>query len=245
MKSFITYLFILINLYSCNQKETAMLNPIPENIPEEQSPESTDTTALTYLALGDSYTIGESVKVKERWPVILADSLKNRSYDIGEPKIIARTGWTTNELQAAIEGENITSTFSFVSLLIGVNNQYRGYNISQYEKEFEELLQTAIEFAGNDASKVFVVSIPDYGVTPFAASSDKEKIAKEIDEYNQIAETICDKYQVTYFNITPISREADYDTSLVAEDGLHPSGAMYNKWVNLILDDVVDIIEAN
>ncbi|UZR94919.1 SGNH/GDSL hydrolase family protein [Chondrinema litorale] len=245
MKSLLTYLLISFSIYSCNQKETAMLNPVPENIPEEQTPETTDTTKLSYLALGDSYTIGESVKVKERWPVILADSLINRAYDLGEPKIIARTGWTTDELQVAIKGEKITDTFSIASLLIGVNNQYRGYAIAQYEKEFKELLQTAIEFAGNDASKVFVVSIPDYSATPFAASSDKEKIAKEIDEYNQIAETICNKYQIKYFNITPISREADYDTSLVADDGLHPSGAMYNKWVKLFLDDVVDIIESN
>ncbi len=193
---------------------------------------------LTYLALGDSYTIGESVNKAECYPIILATKLNEKRPNLASPHIIARTGWTTDELLSAITHENPPNTYDLVSLLIGVNNQYRNYDINVYSKEFEGLLKIAIQKAKGDVRHVFVVSIPDYGVTPFAKERNTDRIAKEIDDYNEIASNISQKYEVKYFDITPISRKAKQDLSLIAEDGLHPSGKMYAAWANLMLDDV-------
>lgn len=193
---------------------------------------------LTYLALGDSYTIGESVKEEERYPVMLAKQLNQAQIPINSPDIIARTGWTTDELLSAIEKKSPPNTYDLVSLLIGVNNQYRGHNVETYRKEFEILLKIAIEKAKGNKNRVFVLSIPDYGVTPFAKNSDIAKIAQEIDIFNGINREISQQYGVTYFDITPISRKAKDDAQLIAEDKLHPSGLMYKEWVTLILDDV-------
>lgn len=185
-----------------------------------------------YLALGDSYTIGEAVAPDERWPHILQGRLVGDGLKVELPKIIATTGWTTDELQAAIDKEKPSSDYDLVSLLIGVNNQYRGYSIDQYKKEFESLLQQAIAFAKGIPERTFVLSIPDYGVTPFAVSKEPAKIAKELDEYNAIAKRICEQYQVAFVDITPGSRRAAKEPALVAEDGLHPSGKMYKEWVD-------------
>ncbi|MEO9475598.1 MAG: SGNH/GDSL hydrolase family protein [Cyclobacteriaceae bacterium] len=215
---------------------------------DDNPQEEMDTTAMdqtdtfTYLALGDSYTIGEAVAVSDRWPVQLIDTLKAKGVEIETPKIIARTGWTTDELLAAIEKEQLTETYDLVSLLIGVNNQYRGYPVSQQETEFKVLLNQAIQFAGGDTSRVFVVSIPDYGVTPFGKNGNPEKIAKEIDEYNALNKRIADLYEVQYFDITPGSREAENNPDLIATDGLHPSGLMYSEWVKLIFPWVYDLL---
>ncbi|WP_258105073.1 SGNH/GDSL hydrolase family protein [Marinoscillum sp. MHG1-6] len=201
-------------------------NPMKEpEVPSKQK---------TFLALGDSYTIGEAVDEDQRWPVQLVTKLLNDSVKIDAPTIIARTGWTTNELLAAIALENVVDTFDIVSLLIGVNNQYRGYPIDQQKREFDKLLQQAISFAGGDTSRVFVVSIPDYSVTPFGQSGNPEKTAREIDLYNSINDSIADLYQVQYFDITPISREAASNPDLIASDGLHPSEEMYRRWVELM-----------
>jgi len=206
-------------------------------MPEKKEP-------ITFLALGDSYTIGESVEESGRWPVQLAKLLHDDSILVASPKIIAQTGWTTDELKAAIEAEKITETYGLVSLLIGVNNQYRGearggYNPEGFRGEFAELLDMAIAFANQDKSRVFVVSIPDYGVTPFAADSDTAKISEEIDIYNGIKQEISLAKGNQYFDITPISREANTDASLVAADGLHPSAEMYKRWVNeVILEEI-------
>lgn len=199
---------------------------------------STDTnaqsTAKTYLALGDSYTIGESVAESERWPVQLAAELVSAGVEMSDPKIIAKTGWRTDELMAAIENDQeLAVKYDLVSLLIGVNNQYQGKSVESFALEFEQLLQTAIKLAGNNNRKVIVLSIPDYGKTPFGASKE-EKIEKEIDAYNKASKDICKKYKVKYFNITPISRRAKADPELVADDDLHPSGKMYSAWVELI-----------
>ncbi|MDX2284105.1 MAG: SGNH/GDSL hydrolase family protein [Bacteroidia bacterium] len=194
---------------------------------------------LTYLALGDSYTIGESVSEAQRWPVQLAAQLRTQGIRIDPPRIVARTGWTTNELQNAIAAAAIRDTFSLVSLLIGVNNQYRGYPIAQYRREFAQLLDTAVGFAGGRPQRVFVLSIPDYGATPFGQSRNPAKIAEELDRYNAIADSICQTRSISFFNITPISREATGDPELVAPDRLHPSGKMYARWVELILPDIL------
>ena len=204
---FMTFSLLLLLLCFCSEK--IEIEPVSDNNPQEEMDtiaiDKTDT--FTYLALGDSYTIGEAVAVGDRWPVKLVDALKDKEIQIETPKIIAKTGWTTDELLLAIEKEQLTETYDMVSLLIGVNNQYRGYPISQQETEFKALLNLAIQFAGGDRSKVFVVSIPDYGVTPFGKNGDPDKIGREIDEYNALNKRITDLYEVQYFDITPISRK--------------------------------------
>lgn len=201
---------------------------------------------FTFLALGDSYTIGEAVGESERWPMQLAALLKKDSIQL-ETKIIATTGWTTDELQRGITmTEDLKKSYDLVSLLIGVNNQYRGYDEDQYEKEFKDLLHQAIELAGGNPHQVFVISIPDYGVTPFAKEKnlDPEKIAHELDSYNAIAEKIATLSDVHFFNITPDSRLAKDDTTLVASDGLHPSGKMYANWVEKVYDHVYNTLSS-
>jgi lysophospholipase L1-like esterase len=188
---------------------------------------------IKYLALGDSYTIGESVEENSRWPVQLVSVLRRHGYTCDEPTIIATTGWRTDDLARAIENARPPKNFNLVSLLIGVNNQYQKRPAADYEPEFEQLLKTAIVQAGGDTQKVFVVSIPDYGYTPFGRA-DKDRISKEIDEFNAANRKIADKYKVRYFNITEISRKGLDDPELVARDGLHPSGKMYKQWVELI-----------
>jgi lysophospholipase L1-like esterase len=182
-----------------------------------------------FLALGDSYTIGESVAEADRWPNQLARALK-----VPQPEIIAKTGWTTDELDAAIDKANPHGPYSLVTLLIGVNNQYRGRDEEQYRREFAALLQRAIAFAGGNAQHVIVVSIPDWGVTPFAANRDRAKIGREIDQFNAINREETLRAKAHYADITPESRGAATDPSLVAGDGLHPSAKMYAQWVALI-----------
>lgn len=202
----------------------------------EKNIEKTDIRAYRYLALGDSYTIGEGVPVNERWPELLTDSLVSSGIKMDNPLIIARTGWTTAELKAGIMQANPEGPFDLVSLLIGVNNQYRGesrgYTPEAYRQEFTELLQMAVEFAGGIADRVFVVSIPDYSVTPFVKEENKTKVSAEIDLYNAINLEVTNSLGIKYFNITPASRLAADDSTLLAADKLHPSGKMYKLWVN-------------
>ncbi|MBN2414877.1 SGNH/GDSL hydrolase family protein [bacterium] len=197
---------------------------------------------LAYLALGDSYTIGESVPEAERWPVQLADSLRAEGIDMGAVRIIAKTGWTTDELAAGIEAADVTGPFDLVSLLIGVNNQYRGRPVEDFRPQFVSLLEQAVSFAGGDTNRVFVVSIPDWGVTPFAAGRDRAAIAAAIDAYNAVKREETLKMGIRFFDITPISREAAVNPVLVASDGLHPSGLMYQRWVSLILPDILTTV---
>jgi lysophospholipase L1-like esterase len=194
---------------------------------------------LTYLALGDSYTIGEAVDLKQNFPNQLAIQLTGVGYPTGAPTIIARTGWTTGELISAIEASNTKGKiYDVVTLLIGVNNQYRGYSKDAYRTEFVQLLQTAIKYADGNKAHVFVLSIPDWGVTPYANGRDRQQIAQEIDEFNMInaAETL--RAGISYTDVTPISKKAATDASLTANDGLHPSAAMYSLWVEQLLPAV-------
>ncbi len=192
---------------------------------------------LTYLALGDSYTIGEAVEQKLSFPYQLADKLNAAGLHVAEPRIIAKTGWTTDELLAAITGAKITDTYSFVTLLIGVNNQYRGYAKDVYRKEFKELLLTAIGFAAGKKNHVFVVSIPDWGATPFGKNSGKDPavIGAEIDQFNAINKEETIAAGVSYTDITAHSKDTSSDPSLVASDGLHPSGKMYESWSSALV----------
>ncbi|WAC41510.1 SGNH/GDSL hydrolase family protein [Pedobacter sp. SL55] len=197
---------------------------------------------LSYLALGDSYTIGEAVEPSESFPYQLVELLKAKAIQFENPKVIAKTGWTTDELRHAIQQEQITETFDLVTLLIGVNNQYRGYSQDTYRKEFTELLATAISFAGGDKNKVYVISIPDWGVTEFAKNSgrDLKTISKEIDAFNEINRQETEASHVTYVDITPISRQAVKKPNLIAGDGLHPSGKMYAEWTKLIAEKIIE-----
>lgn len=192
-------------------------------------------TMTTYLALGDSYTIGESVSAEERYPVQLADSLATLGINIDNTRIVAKTGWTTDELAIGIEKRNIRETYDMVTLLIGVNNQYRGRDLENYRSEFESLLLTAIQFANNDPGRVIVISIPDWGVTPFAEGRNADQIAAEIDAFNEVNETVSQEYNIKYAYITDISRLAKEDRDLIADDGLHPSGKMYTAWLQKLL----------
>jgi lysophospholipase L1-like esterase len=191
----------------------------------------------TFLALGDSYTIGEAVEPNERWSHQLCGFLKEKSINVELPQIIAKTGWTSSELQEAIYKANISQTYDLVSLLIGVNNQYRGESVEQFAKEFKSLLNQAIAFANNIKQHVIVVSIPDWGVTPFAQGRDRAKIAEEISLFNQKKRTITEEMGVSFFDITPLSKLAETDNSFNASDGLHPSGLMYQKWARLISNE--------
>jgi acyl-CoA thioesterase I len=192
--------------------------------------------SLSYLALGDSYTIGTSVEVAERFPMQLVKALQQKGIKIQNPKIIARVGWSTDQLSAAMDRENLTGTsWDLVTLLIGVNNQYRGGSLEQYRLEFENLLKRAIELAGKDKQKVIVLSIPDYGVTPFGQRYQAGRISREIDEFNAAKKKISEKYGVAYCDITPISRESLKEKDLIAKDLLHPSGKMYGRWVDVLV----------
>jgi len=222
----ISVLLTLLFLISCG-------GPVATSVPSNQT--------FRYLALGDSYTIGESVSEEERWPNQLA-ALKNPTGEI-DVTIIARTGWTTSELWEGIQAVNPQGTYDMVSLLIGVNNQYRGYDINEYREEFRFLLEKAIEYAGGNPNHVFVLSIPDWGVTPFATGRDRGQISSEIDTFNQINLEESKKAGVHYVDVTPISREAVYDSALIATDGLHPSGKMYTEWAKLALPIAVEILE--
>lgn len=198
----------------------------------------TDMTPLTYLALGDSYTIGEQVPPEKNFPNQVWKMMNKSSTRLQEPRIIATTGWTTDELEDGIHLANLTepiqSSYDFVSLLIGVNNQYRGRSVENYQTEFEELLKKAIHFAGDKKERVVVLSIPDWGVTPFAEGRDREQIAREIDAYNAANKEIALRYNTYYIDITPWTREAVADPSLLAPDRLHPSAKEYQRWGTVI-----------
>ena len=186
--------------------------------------------AHTLLCLGDSYTIGESVLPAENFPNQTISLLRQGGYAFEDPEILAKTGWTTDELQTAIDNNSFKNAYDFVTLLIGVNNQYRGRTVEGYKAEFESLLKQAIQFANGKARHVIVLSIPDWGVTPFARDRDTKQIAIEIDNFNGANKAISQEYKVGYVDITPTTREAATDRSLVASDGLHPSAKEYAKW---------------
>lgn len=188
---------------------------------------------LRFLALGDSYTVGEGVPVSERWPVQLAVILRGRGVAVREPEIIATTGWTTDELARAIDSAALVGPYGLVTLLIGVNNQYRGRGLEEYRAEFRALLQRAIGLAGEDARHVLVLSIPDWGVTPFADGRNRAAIGREIDAFNGVSREEATVRGVMWFDITATTRAMP---GAVTDDGLHPDGTQYAVWAALVAD---------
>jgi len=207
---------------------------------------STAMITYSYLALGDSYTIGEQVTFADNFPNQTVQQLRKDGFGFYAPEIIAKTGWTTDELNGAIENTVLLQTYDIVSLLIGVNNQYRGRSATEFKIEFEQLLQLAIDLAGNKPYRVFVLSIPDWGVTPFASAlltdgkgTDINKVAEEIDAYNYICETSAKQFLTNFINITGSQREEGNKPEFLAPDGLHPSGLEYKKWATTLADAVL------
>ena len=234
MKNFIItfYSFHVILIFSCAKKGS---DPV----------QMTNQTNIThsYLALGDSYTIGESVLPSENFPNQTVQLLTQSGYNFKSAEIIAKTGWTTDELQNSINSHTFTPPYDIVTLLIGVNNQYRGRPVDTYKPEFENLLRQAIQFAGGKTDHVIVLSIPDWGVTPFANGRDRAQIAREIDEYNSANKTISENYKVNFIDITSLTREAANDLSLLAADGLHPSAKEYKRWSEKLADKIKALIQ--
>lgn len=226
-------LFGAFSLTSCKDNAT-----MPYTTPPPAA-----TAKYTYLALGDSYTIGQSVPEADQWGVQLAGLLRSKGMDISNPKTIARTGWTTSELAGAITAANLNQTYDLVSLLIGVNNQYRGQSIDTYRTEFKELLQTSIKFAKGDPTHVIVLSIPDWGATPFAQGRDRQRIADEIDAFNAIAEEEAQKAGITFIDITPLTRKYGNDAAYMASDGLHYAGKMHREWALLALPEAQETLK--
>ncbi len=221
---FIILFFFTCSSNSCDKKEIRNTMNVNPDIAKK----------YYYLALGDSYTIGESVPSAENFPNQVVSSMLNNAIPFYPARIVAKTGWTTDELEAGIAiantAEPLRSSYDFVSLLIGVNNQYRGRTIDNYKPGFEALLKKAIQYAGNKTDHTVVLSIPDWGVTPFASGRNRVQIAAEIDAYNAANKKIALRYNVHYIDITPWTREAANDASLLASDGLHPSGIEYKRW---------------
>jgi hypothetical protein len=239
MKTHLSGFLVFLTVLSCSSGDREQDHSTNNDSTEEiEQPNS----GLRYLALGDSYTIGEGVDSSQSYPVQIWDSLVEMGYSLEQPEIIAVTGWTTTNLKAGIEAASPVGPYDLVSLLIGVNNQYQGMDIRIYRREFEELLNLSIAFAGNDTGRVIVFSIPDYGVTPFASGADKERIAGEIDQYNAINREISLNKGVTWIDVTGISRMAEDDLSLIAGDGLHPSGRMYTAWVRLSIPEILKML---
>ncbi|MTB50837.1 SGNH/GDSL hydrolase family protein [Lewinella sp. W8] len=218
----IPLLFLLVFTFACMKEE----------------PTPTDVKTINYLALGDSYTIGTAVDPQDRWPVQLARELSQQpDLTVPEPDIVATNGWTTAELMAGIDAATLKSSYDLVSLLIGVNDQFRGLPIDGYRTRFTELLERAINFAGGDTSRVFVVSIPDYAFTPFGQT--RPNVSTEVAAFNAAAKAITESYGIPFYNITPISQEGLDKPELVASDNLHPSGEQYTRWVEEVLKEPV------
>ncbi|MBX7241569.1 MAG: SGNH/GDSL hydrolase family protein [Bacteroidia bacterium] len=219
-------LLMVLGNYGCGTK----IPPVKESIPVFQ-----DTMKITYLALGDSYTKGESVPLSQSFPYLLKSALeKGPLIQVKGLKVVAQTGWTTRNLLTAIDNTPLDAPYSFVTLLIGVNNQYQKIPVATYHQELPALISKAIEFAGGDTSRVCMVSIPDYACTPYGQANSPQSISPQIDQYNEIGKMYAGQFHVEWVDITDISRRGVAEPGLVANDGLHPSGLQYQKWVERI-----------
>lgn len=236
----ITLLLIAtLSIISCNSSKN--MNPTDTNKP--MTDKATDMAdQLTYLALGDSYTIGEGVSESGGYPSQLISKLNSETdKSWAAPQIIAQTGWTVDELEKGINKAGIEgNTYDLVTLSIGVNNQYRGLPISKFKDGFESMLLRAISFAAANANHVVVLSIPDWGITPFAKESDRDagEIGTEIDAYNKAKAEICKKHGVEFIDITTQYRSLGPQPEMLAADGLHPSAKMYGLWAEKLFAHV-------
>jgi acyl-CoA thioesterase I len=247
----IVIVILSIFLLSCSSEDTAPKNPVtptsPVTPPVTQVPTAPIASSIKYLALGDSYTIGQSVCETCRFPEQLKTILKvtypQTDFSL---KVIARTGWTTSNLITAINNENPDSNYDLVTLLIGVNNQYQHLDFLVYQKEFPQLLDKAIALAKGNKKNVIVLSIPDYAYTPFASNAgeaNRMKISTEIDQYNTFAENTCITNGVSFISITDITRQGLSNRNLVASDGLHPSETAYKMFIDRIFSKVKMILQ--
>ncbi len=238
MKKSVLVLIFSFSLVGCSETS---VEPDPNDSAGEGS--GSGSESVYYLALGDSYTIGASVEESERYPVQLGNNLLPDSANT-VVRIIARTGWTTRDLDDALNTTtDFRPSYDLVSLLIGVNNQYQGGSLENYEVEFRGLLERAIQLAGNNWGRVFVISIPDYAYTPFGGGSTT--VSQGIDAFNAANKSITEEYGIQYFDITPISRQGLDEPELVASDGLHPSGEQYRRWVELMIGGVRAMLESS
>jgi lysophospholipase L1-like esterase len=226
--------------FSCRKKTTEAYT-YPQPPTDTIVAPRTDTTR-TYLALGDSYTIGQSVGEIERFPAQTVAQLKQQGIRIADPVYIATTGWTTGDLQSAIAARNPANA-DVVSLLIGVNDQYRGLDTGGYAIRFQQLLDKSINLARGKKTNVFVLSIPDYSATPFVSPDQKQRVSMQIDWFNAINKRITSAYGISYTDITPSTREAATNPSLIATDGLHPSGTEYKKWADLLAPKMKAVLQ--
>jgi lysophospholipase L1-like esterase len=227
-------LLAVIGLLGCS-RETVPPPPVP-NVTFIPNP---TPTPLRMLALGDSYTIGQGVARDDRFPHQTVARLKQMNRNFLEPEYIAQTGWTTANLLDAIARENKPKSYDVVTLLIGVNNQFQGRDTAEYRTQFTQCLQQAVAHAGNRVNRVWVLSIPDYGVTPFGRNLNPEKIAREIDMFNNINFSISQAFGVGYIEITKGSRDALSNPTLIAQDNLHPSALEYRKWAEKLTPEIL------
>jgi acyl-CoA thioesterase-1 len=251
-----SFFVLLVTLWSCSLIDQDDLQASERKAFDTS--DSTNTHAFTtelgvavdtlrYLALGDSYTIGTGVSASERWPSQLTEHINSlqTSVHLNAPVYIAQNGWTTQALSNAMIASGVdTASYDVVSLLIGVNNQYQGIALQDYEAQFTDLLERAIEIANGNPNRVFVVSIPDYGYTPFG-SANQAQISAELAQFNASCQTITASYGVAHYNITPISQQWPSIEGLIANDNLHPSGYQYGLWVNSFADALIFQLETN
>lgn len=253
MKNSMIFLFcliftLLLAIYACG-KDKAVILPVEIAMPAKDTMITTDTTATLpaisakYLALGDSYTIGESVEDTERFPAQTAKLLGEQQINVSTPEYIAVTGWTTTDLLAAINLQNPAKDFDIVTLLIGVNDQYQHRDTNEYRTFFTELLNKSIDLAAGKKAHVFVLSIPDYSAAPFVDEADKASVSAQVDVFNAINKEVTLQNNITYIDITPATRQAVSDASLVANDGLHPSGKEYAVWANMLAPLIKKVLQ--
>jgi len=232
------YILIPITIWmlmACSKADSTNANPI--------NPGTTNnfTDSINYLALGDSYTIGTSVDAVDSYPNQTFQLLKGAKFTMNSVQIIAKNGWTADDLKNGLASADKKSMYQIVSLLIGVKNQYQGRSIKDFETAFVSVLQSAILLTGNKSKRVFVISIPDWGITPFASGRDRKEIATEIDNYNLICEKNAKLYGANYINITDAYRLEGFKPDYLSYDGLHPSKLEYNKWAIKLTQQITNI----
>lgn len=212
--------------------------------PSSTSPATTDTSKpIRYLALGDSYTIGQSVNEEDRFPVQLSRRMRDNGFPLSDPKIIAVTGWTSSDLLMAVNQAGLSNDYDLITLCIGVNNQYQGWPIEPYKADLTKILQKCLSLTNNRNTRIVVLSIPDYSVTPFARYSDTMSISRDIDRFNQAYRQVAEQFSVPFINITDISRLARDRPEYIASDGLHFSGKMYALWLDPLCDALRNLLK--